>query len=146
MRPSGQIHMLSADYVATISHLPITELQARGVRVLAFDLDHTLAHRRTRVLAPGHLEIMRNLRVHGFRLILASNSAHDLTALGASIDATVVRATLLSRKPLLSYYRRVIAAAGCHPDQIAMVGDRVINDIWGAKLAGLVTVKVNRLG
>jgi HAD superfamily phosphatase (TIGR01668 family) len=137
--------VLSPDFEADITALPLDQLRARGVRAIAFDLDHTLAHRRTRDVKPAVAAYLRKVESSGFRLLIASNAFADLSPLGRSLGAEVVQASPRSFKPLRGYFRRVIAAAGVPPHQIAMVGDRRFIDLWGAKRAGLVTVKVSRM-
>jgi HAD superfamily phosphatase (TIGR01668 family) len=139
-------HVLKADFSASVTQLPVAELKSREVLVLAFDLDNTLAHKRTRELTPEVITYMRNLSEQGFKIILASNALTDLTRIAGVIHATAVPALWYSRKPFGHFYRRVITAAGCPPHQIAMIGDRYINDIVGANLAGLVTIHVGPLG
>jgi HAD superfamily hydrolase (TIGR01509 family) len=47
-------------------------------------------------------------------------------------------------KPAPEFFRRVVAAAGCEPVEIAYVGDRVDNDVEPALDAGMVAVHVRR--
>ena len=47
-------------------------------------------------------------------------------------------------KPERAFYARVVAEAGCHPGEVAYVGDRVDNDVLPALDAGLVSVHVRR--
>lgn len=114
--------------------------------MLALDLDHTLVPDRTHTISSEYRASLEELKASGFRLILASNTRHDIMDLAASLAAVVIPATIYTRKPMRRYYQRVIETAGCQPNEIAMVGDRIINDILGAKRAGLITVKVDPIG
>ncbi len=138
--------MLYPDFLADLMHLPVKKLQSRGVKVLAFDLDHTLAPGRTRQINPEYVEYLAALRRAGFKLVLASNTLHDISSLAVSLDATIVPATLFSRKPLKRYFNRLIKTTGCHPNEVAMIGDRIINDIVGANRSGLITIKIDPIG
>ncbi len=47
-------------------------------------------------------------------------------------------------KPSPAFFERVVAEAGCDPEEVAYVGDRVDNDVVPAAEAGLVAVHVRR--
>jgi FMN phosphatase YigB (HAD superfamily) len=47
-------------------------------------------------------------------------------------------------KPDPAFFRRMIAEAGCAPDQIVYIGDRVDNDALPALAAGLQTIHIAR--
>jgi HAD superfamily phosphatase (TIGR01668 family) len=138
--------MLYPDFMANLTKLPLPELRRRGVKVLALDLDHTLSEGRSRVISQGYLDYLRRVRAHGFKLVLASNAGSDVSAIAKQIGAIWVPASGLARKPTKRYFERVIDAAGCRPGEIAMVGDRIINDIVGANRSGLISIKIDPVG
>ncbi len=47
-------------------------------------------------------------------------------------------------KPAPEFFERVLAEAGCAPEEVAYVGDRVDNDVEPALRAGLVAVHIRR--
>ena len=47
-------------------------------------------------------------------------------------------------KPAPAFFERIVEEAGCGPEQIAYVGDRVDNDVEPALAAGMVAVHVRR--
>jgi FMN phosphatase YigB (HAD superfamily) len=47
-------------------------------------------------------------------------------------------------KPAPAFFERLLAEAGCEPEQAAYVGDRVDNDVLPALRAGLVAVHLRR--
>ncbi|HEY6736709.1 MAG TPA: HAD family hydrolase [Candidatus Saccharimonadia bacterium] len=144
-RCSRYISWFRPDYrIPAITNLPVGALRARGVLALALDVDHTLAPSRSRQLTPAVIAYCRQLRAAGFTLVIASNARSDLRPLAATLHARLVPASTWRRKPFASYYRQVIAAAGYPPERIAMVGNHPVNDVLGAKAAGLVTVKIAR--
>lgn len=138
--------LFSPDFESALTELPLAQLQERGVKVLAFDLDHTLGVGRTRRLSDEYLAYLAQLRQSGFRLLLASNAMVDLTALGELMGAEVVPATWWSRKPMKSYFRRLVQVGGGNESEVAMIGDRTLTDVLGANRCGLVSVKVTALG
>ncbi len=46
------------------------------------------------------------------------------------------------RKPDLEIFRLALQRAGCLPEEAAMVGDRIDNDIRPAKALGMSTIRI----
>lgn len=131
---------LKPDFTADLTELPLDELRDLGVKVLAFDLDDTLSHARTRELSPHALKYLKHC-ASDYRLFIASNAMEDITHIGEKLGATVIPAKILSRKPMKNYFRRLIKAAGHKPEEIAIIGNRTWTDVLGGNRSGLVTVK-----
>jgi FMN phosphatase YigB (HAD superfamily) len=47
-------------------------------------------------------------------------------------------------KPSSGFFARIVTEAGCAPDEIAYVGDRLYNDIRPALAAGMLAVLMRR--
>ena len=63
----------------------------------------------------------------------------------ASTSTSSARPPWGVEKPAAAFFgREVVAEAGCAPDEVAYVGDRVDNDVLPALAAGLVAVHVRR--
>lgn len=133
---------LRPDFEAELTRLPLSQLKHLGIRALAFDLDNTLAHSRTRSLAAHTVAYLEHLHSCGYKLLLASNALTDLAWLATTVNATVVPATILSRKPLKGYFRRLVRLAGCRPGEVAMIGDNIFTDILGANRSGLISIRI----
>lgn len=136
------------DYMAkSMTDIDFSRLKKNGIRYVAFDADSTLVPWRGKALSSKTKLFLQSQRQLFENWCIASNRiTNDLLPLAESIDAQVVRATLLTRKPQLRYFRRVINCFNAKPHEIAMVGDKLIADMWGAKRAGLVTIWVERIG
>ena len=90
------------------------------------------------------LEALRNL---GLRVGLAGNQSEALerwtretlrvSVIGSSVSWGV-------RKPDPAFFGRMLVEAGCAPEELAYVGDRVDNDVVPALAAGFVAVHVRR--
>lgn len=46
------------------------------------------------------------------------------------------------RKPDLRFFMGALAMAGCSADQVAMIGDRLDNDVYPARTVGMTTVRL----
>lgn len=136
------------DYMATsLLDVDFRLLEQSGVRYIAFDADSTLVNFRGRELSPQTKLFLQKQRKLFDKWCIASNRiTNDLLPLAESMDAQVVRATLLTRKPSRRFFDRVLLLLGGKPRQIAMIGDKLVADIWGAKRAGMVTIWVEKIG
>jgi HAD superfamily hydrolase (TIGR01549 family) len=98
-------------------------------------------------LYPDAVPCLDALRDVGLRVGLAGNQSPvlerwtretlDVSAIGSS-------ASWGARKPDPAFFERMLAEAGCAPDELAYVGDRVDNDVVPALAAGFVAVHVRR--
>lgn len=136
------------DYMATsLLSVNFKELKKIGVKHVAFDADSTLVHFRGRVLPEESKKFLQQQRSLFDSWVIASNRiTNDLLPLAESMDAQVIRASLLIRKPQRRFFNQVIRHFGSHPHEIAMIGDKLVADVWGAKRAGLVAVWVEKIG
>lgn len=131
------------NYIAdSILDIEIAELIRLGCRAIIFDVDETLMAKNGSVVDQSYIDHIQKMRSAGVRVLIGSNSRRDLSRVAKSLGATVVRPSLGKFKPLSIFYARLIAESGFGPESAMMVGDRVINDIIGANIAGLQTVLV----
>ncbi|MDP9352214.1 MAG: HAD family hydrolase [Chloroflexota bacterium] len=97
-------------------------------------------------LYPDAVPVLDALAAVGYRLGLATNgnSYPERCGLAGRFDFVVLAQDVGFEKPDARFYRAVIAAAGVPPGQIAHVGDSPVNDVQGARAAGLRTVWLDR--
>ncbi|MEA2367714.1 MAG: hypothetical protein QOH38_432 [Thermoleophilaceae bacterium] len=95
---------------------------------------------------------LRELRVRGLRLVVASNwdcslpEVLERAGLAALVDGVVSSAQAGARKPNPRLFEAALAAAGCGPDEAVHAGDSLDNDVAGAIAAGIRPVLVDRDG
>ncbi|CAN5630216.1 hypothetical protein BH23PAT1_BH23PAT1_0690 [soil metagenome] len=136
------------DYMAkSVQDVDFKKLRKTGVKFIAFDADSTLVNFRGKALSDDTKLFLQKQRKLFEGWCIASNRlTNDLLPIAQSMDAQVVRATILNRKPQQHFFRQVIKHFGGKPHEVAMVGDKLIADMYGAKKAGMVTVWVERIG
>jgi putative hydrolase of the HAD superfamily len=96
------------------------------------------------------LPVIEELRRHGLKLGLVSNSAREIDDFVAH-HALDVDCALTSRshgwtKPHESIFRAALALLGVEPADVAMVGDSVEDDIEGALALGMRAFLIDREG
>jgi putative hydrolase of the HAD superfamily len=96
------------------------------------------------------LPVLEDLRGHGLKVGLLSNTARDLERFVAH-HALEVDAVLTSRvhgktKPHEAIFRRMLELLEVAPDEAVMVGDSVEDDVDGAHAVGMRAVLLDRDG
>jgi uncharacterized protein len=134
-------------FIDSIFDLNLIQLSKLGVKFVALDADSTLVPFRSKYLDQnvGKHILSQAESVDG--ICVASNRIIDLSKISDFLKAETVQATLFKRKPMAKFYKDVVELFDARPDEIAMVGDNLLSDIWGANRYGLVTVWLrNRTG
>jgi putative hydrolase of the HAD superfamily len=94
--------------------------------------------------------VLEELRTAGLRLGLVSNSARDVREFAQhhalEIDAGISSFHHGKTKPHASIFRAVLDLLEVAPDEAAMVGDTLEDDIEGARALGIQAILVDRLG
>jgi putative hydrolase of the HAD superfamily len=97
-------------------------------------------------------EVLAALHGRGLRLVVVSNwdaSLHDRLAgdgLAACLTGIVSSAEVGASKPAPDAFARALSLADVAPEEAVHVGDRVEEDVEGARAAGIVPVLIVREG
>jgi HAD superfamily phosphatase (TIGR01668 family) len=148
LEPEGKTPLYVPNYLSnSVTDIDFERLAREGIKYVAFDADSTLVPYRGVKIAPSTLKHLMKQRKLFKKWCIASNRiTNDLEPLARSIDAGVIRADILIRKPDIRFFRTVLEYFGASPDEVVMVGDKLIADIYGGNRAGLKTVWVEKLG
>lgn len=136
------------DYLATaITDIDFKRLSREGIKYVAFDADSTLVNYRGAVVAPAVRKYLsENRRVFNKWCIASNRITNDLAPIAKVIDADLIQANILIRKPDIHFFHKVLQHFGAKPGEVVMIGDKLIADIYGAKRAGFKTVWVEHIG
>ncbi len=130
-------------YIAnSVVDLDRDELKRIGITHLVFDIDNTLVKKHSNSINLTYIKYLKSLSSSGFILMLGSNRRRSVKNIAKSIDAIAVQPHGISMKPFKSYYNQVRYRSDTLPAHIAMIGDNIVNDVFGANRAGLITIMV----
>ena len=120
-------------------------LQALGVRLLLCDLDYTLAPRSVREPDRTLTDWLSGLEAAGIEVVILSNNRSSRRVETFCGDLGI-RYVGHAGKPGTKGYRQAMEQAGETPERTAMVGDKLLTDVLGAKRSGMLALMVEPLG
>ena len=101
-----------------------------------------------RDLYPDVEPTLRQLKAGGYRLGVSGNqpegAAEQTAMLGLPFDMVGSSATWGVNKPSPAFFERIVSELGLQPEEIVYVGDRLDNDVFPAKAAGMRAVFIRR--
>lgn len=116
-----------------------------GIRLLLCDLDYTLAPRSVSGPDEALRRWLEECRCAGITVAILSNnrSSERVEAFCGTLGIWYVGH---AGKPSTRGYRRAMEQAGVGAAQTAMLGDKLLTDVLGAKRAGVLALMVEPLG
>jgi HAD superfamily phosphatase (TIGR01668 family) len=134
------------NYVASsVLEINFKELKKSGVKCVAFDIDGTLTKNGSNEIDKDLAEELNNLldKAGIKKRYIASNSKRSLKKIATSLGSIEIHQPKNTKgKPSREYFEHLIKKSGCKPNEVAMIGDRILQDVWGANKSGLTTVLV----
>ena len=131
-------------YQENIYKIDYDTLISRGIKLLIFDLDNTLVTIKERVPRKETKDLFSKLKKKGFKIIVASNS------INARVKpfGTELKVDYLShvRKPKVDIISEYIKKSKLGFDQIAMIGDSMMDDVVCGNTIGITTILLDQIG
>ncbi|WP_337553726.1 YqeG family HAD IIIA-type phosphatase [Massilicoli timonensis] len=107
-------------------------------RVIACDIDNTLIAHDVDVADERAKRFLAYLQERGFQVILVSNNRKARVARFAqSVSLPYVA---FAKKPLPFVFHQIKKKMHCQMDEIVLIGDQLLTDVLGAKLAHVFVV------
>lgn len=122
-----------------------------GASALAIEIVHAWERSENFELYEDVPPVLRELRRHGLRIGLLSNTGHGrlerlVTAYSLDVDAVLTSGTHGKTKPSPSIFVALLDLLGVEASQAAMVGDTLVDDIEGARAVGMRAFLIDRGG
>ncbi len=127
-------------YKKDISSINYSKLQKNGIKVLLFDFDNTIIEKGNREITLKTKSLFFKLK-KDFIIYVVSNSLNNekLKLVCEKLEIPFIGG---SRKPFKYGYNK-LNFKGIKNHQIAMIGDQLITDVWGANRMGYFSVLVD---
>lgn len=135
------------DYIVdSVLAIDFQYLAKQGIKAALIDLDGTVVKRSHYNVSP---KITAHLRNQPLKIYIATNrpKSRDLKDLKELLHANgVIHPKSFLGKPFPQYYAQAAKDHQLKPSEVVMIGDRYLQDIYGANLAGFKTIVVRKLG
>ncbi|CAK1239421.1 YqeG family HAD IIIA-type phosphatase [Fructobacillus tropaeoli] len=129
--------------VESVYNLSVAELKDQGVKAVLTDLDNTLLAWNNPNGTPELHAWLKELKAAGIEVVVVSNNTWDRVEKAVSgLDVDYVAWSL---KPLPRGILKVLKKQGLQKEDVLMVGDQMLTDVWAAHLAGVKSVLVKQL-
>jgi putative hydrolase of the HAD superfamily len=123
---------------------------AEGAYECALEMTRAWEQHHNFELYEDSLPAIAEVRRHGLRIALVSNTSRDLDKFvrhhGLDVDAAVASRAHGRTKPHESIFRAALERLGVAPEEAAMVGDSIQDDLEGARALGITAFLVDREG
>lgn len=148
--------MLKADIIKdSIYEIDYASLKKKGINVLIFDLDNTIASYEENKPSKEAISLIKKLKEDFDVYILSNNWPKRVNPFG---NIFKVKAFSMGLKPLTHKLKKIQKEKGYKKSEMLMIGDQLLTDIFGAKRFKIksiyvhpiskkepLTTKVNRL-
>ena len=116
-------------------------LESCGVKLLLCDLDYTLAPKSVPKPDGALLAWLENCRQSGVTVMILSNnrSSRRVETFCGELGIDYVGH---AGKPSVRGYRQAMDRAGIGPERTAMLGDKLLTDVLGARRCGVLALMV----
>lgn len=127
-------------YVKNIFEIDYKKLKDHDIKVLLFDFDNTIIEKGNNVIDKKTLKFLNSLKSN-FIIYVVSNSLNKskLNLVCSKLDLPYIGN---ARKPFKSGYKK-LKFKNIKNEQIAMIGDQLITDVWGANKMGYFSILID---
>jgi uncharacterized protein len=132
--------LLPDEFVTSVFEITPEKLQAQGIRGIITDLDNTLVEWDRPDATEEISEWMKTLQDAGIRIIIASNNNEERVKRFA--EPLGIPYIHRAKKPLGQAYYKGLVLLKLKRDEVAMVGDQLLTDVFGGKRQKLYTFLV----
>ena len=131
-------------YQENIYKVDYDTLISRGIKLLIFDLDNTLVTIKERHPREEIKDLFSKLKEKGFKVIIASNSIN--ARVKPFHDSLRVDYIYSVRKPKTEKINNYIVENNYGLDEVAMIGDSMMDDVVCGNTIGITTVLLDQVG
>lgn len=130
---------------SNFTDIDIQALRDIGITTLAIDLDSTITFHKQSYISP---EVLDFLQASKMKIVIATNRLDGINKeiITALKPFYAQHATPQYRKPQALYFQKLLEGAEEPAENVCMIGDRLMTDIWGANKAGIRTLWVQNIG
>lgn len=130
-------------YQESIYKINYDSLILRGIKCIIFDLDNTLVPIKEKMPTKENISLFNELKEKGFKIYLVSNSIKRRVR--PFKDELKVDYVYKAKKPDTEKISDLILRSKFGIDEVAMIGDSMMDDVVCGNTIGITTILVDQL-
>ncbi|RKD73060.1 hypothetical protein ATL39_2262 [Sinobaca qinghaiensis] len=128
------------EYIPSVYDLDLDHLHERNIKGIITDLDNTLVEWDRPEATPELLSWVKLVKNKGFQVtIVSNNNKKRVSAFSKPSGITFIHS---AKKPLGRAFRKAKKDMGLHTNEVVVIGDQVLTDVFGGNRSGFYTVLV----
>ena len=131
-------------YFKNIYSIDYKELKKKKIKCLVFDLNNTIAPLTINKPNKKIIDLFEELKDMKFKIYIVSNS--NRKRVEPFKNYLGVDSAYLSFKPSLKKFKKIYDINKFKDNEIAVIGDELMTDIWSANRMNFVSILVNPIG
>lgn len=130
-------------YQKTIQDINYKKLKKLDIKCLIFDLDNTIALIDQHVITAETKKLLTGLKKDFQVVIISNNITSRVKSYANYLQCDFVANAI---KPLSKGYRKIKNKYGFKQEEMCMIGDQIVTDIYGGNRYGMFTILIDPLG
>lgn len=130
-------------YQKRIQDINYKKLKKLGIKCLVFDLDNTISLIDQHIITDEVKKLLLSLKKDFQIVIISNNVTSRVKTYAEYLECDFVANAL---KPLSRGYRKIRKKYGFQKQEMCMIGDQLVTDIYGGNRYGMFTILVDPLG
>ena len=131
-------------YSKSIYTIDYNMLKKNKIKCLIFDLNNTIAPINQKEPSKKLIDLFDELKDMKFKIYIVSNDTKK--RVGPFKDRLVVDSSCYSFKPSLRKFKKIYRINKFKDNQIAVIGDGLIADVWPSNRMNFLSILVNPIG
>jgi HAD superfamily phosphatase (TIGR01668 family) len=130
-----------------VYELDLDKLKSLGIKGLILDLDNTIMLPKSAKFCSKVKAWLSQAQNHNLKIVIVSNNKNDfyLKQITPIIDEFSIPIIFHAKKPRTKKMREAVSILDLDCEEICMIGDRVLTDVWAGKLMKMKTAIVKPL-
>ncbi len=130
-------------YQKSIYEIPYQKLKNKNIKCLVFDLDNTIAFIDQKELTKETKKLFQTLKKDFILAIISNNTTKRVKSYANQLECDFVAYAM---KPFTRGFRKIQKKYHLRPEEIGMIGDQIVTDIYGGNRDHVYTILVDPLG
>lgn len=133
-------HFLPSDYVKSIFDIQPKLLLEKGIKGIITDLDNTLVAWDVKVATEDVIDWFEMIQDAGIKItIISNNNEQRVKKFSEPLNIPFIAS---AKKPFKKSFKRAAKQMGIAKNEVAVIGDQLLTDVFGGNRAGLHTILV----